>query len=500
MLVKIRPDAQLSAAEGEFVDCLRSLPITCLALVDVRVDRGTRRVGAVLVLPRGVAVVEIRGFRRRQSGILSARADAAWTISGDPADLDGETVPADRLEHALYAVRTTLERALLDPGHVCGLVALVPFRGVVVRPSRIGLRPGREVLVANVTDAADLRGYLEKFNAGEREWTPDQVLAAAHALGMSDGVGREDLTADGFGGPPPGPRTRRNPLSAFRRKPGPPPPSATPPGTEPGISAAPNAEGFAPAGGIDRPTAGSGPGEPAPTPPEAHPTTPVVDPAVPRANPVADAADPDTSPPAVPVQAAEPTPVRAPSESAGPTSPPQPAAPSRAADPTSGRAPSDGSPGPTSPPSPVVPVRAADPMPVRTPTESPRQSPPTQPAAPVRAAATPGRSPIESAGPTPPPRPATGGPRPGGYAPAFAPPRSAPRPPGRRSPHLASWLVLAVAFVGILAVFGMVVTAVARDDDDPPAAPAVTTTTSTTGAMPTAPPRPSACFPFQSGC
>uniref|UniRef100_UPI002456C6E2 hypothetical protein n=1 Tax=Nocardia farcinica TaxID=37329 RepID=UPI002456C6E2 len=422
MLVKIRPDAQLSAAEGEFVDCLRSLPITCLALVDVRVDRGTRRVGAVLVLPRGVAVVEIRGFRRRQSGILSARADAAWTISGDPADLDGETVPADRLEHALYAVRTTLERALLDPGHVCGLVALVPFRGVVVRPSRIGLRPGREVLVANVTDAADLRGYLEKFNAGEREWTPDQVLAAAHALGMSDGVGREDLTADGFGGPPPGPRTRRNPLSAFRRKPGPPPPSATPPGTEPGISAAPNAEGFAPAGGIDRPTAGSGPGEPAPTPPEAHPTTPVVDPAVPRANPAADAADPDTSPPAVPVQAAEPTPVRAPSESAGPTSPPQPAAPSRAADPTSGRAPSDGSPGPTSPPSPVVPVRAADPMPVRTPTESPRQTPPTRSAAPVLAAATPGRSPIESAGPTPPPRPAPGGPRPRGDAPPVAPP------------------------------------------------------------------------------
>ncbi|MGV9750800.1 hypothetical protein [Nocardia farcinica] len=498
MLVKIRPDAQLSAAEGEFVDCLRSLPITCLALVDVRVDRGTRRVGAVLVLPRGVAVVEIRGFRRRQSGILSARADAAWTISGDPADLDGETVPADRLEHALYAVRTTLERALLDPGHVCGLVALVPFRGVVVRPSRIGLRPGREVLVANVTDAADLRGYLEKFNAGEREWTPDQVLAAAHALGVSDGVGREDLTADGFGGPPPGPRTRRNPLSAFRRKPGPPPAPASAPGTEPGISAAPNAEGFAPAGGIDRPTAGSGPRQPAPTPPEAHPTTPVVGPAVPRANP---AADPDTSPPAVPVQAAEPTPVRAPSESPGPTSPSQPAAPFRAADPTSGRAPSDGSPGPTSPPAPVVPVRAADPMPVRTPTESPRQAPPTRSAAPVRdAAATPGRSPIESAGPTPPPRPATGGPRPGGYAPAFAPPRSAPRPPGRRSPHLASWLVLAVAFVGILAVFGMIVTAVARDDDDPPAPPAVTTTTSTTGARPTAPPRPSACFPFQSGC
>ncbi|WP_097245312.1 nuclease-related domain-containing protein [Nocardia amikacinitolerans] len=200
MLVKIRPGAQLSGAEQEFVDCLRSFPTTGLAAIDAHVgDNGTRQIDAVLITPRGITVVEVRGFRRRQSGILHVAADEPWTISDTPADLDDESNanPAERLEQSVYAVKSKLERALLDPGHVCGVVALVPLRGVVVRPARTNLRSGIDVVVANVPDSTELRIYIESFAAGPRSWSADRVISAATALGVT-APSRAELIADGF--------------------------------------------------------------------------------------------------------------------------------------------------------------------------------------------------------------------------------------------------------------------------------------------------------------
>ncbi|MEV0028569.1 nuclease-related domain-containing protein [Nocardia sp. NPDC050793] len=200
MLVKIRPGAQLSGAEQEFVDCLRALPSTAFAAVDAQVgDNGTRQIDAVVITPRGVTVVEVRGFRRRQSGILGVSDDEPFTISGTPADFDDENVanPIERLEQAVFAVKSKLERALIDPGHVCGVVALIPFRGVVVRPARTNVRSGIDVIVANVPDATELRIYLEGFAAGPRSWSADRVISAASALGVT-APSRAELIADGF--------------------------------------------------------------------------------------------------------------------------------------------------------------------------------------------------------------------------------------------------------------------------------------------------------------
>ncbi|WP_431957812.1 nuclease-related domain-containing protein [Nocardia lijiangensis] len=200
MLVKIRPGAQLSGAEQEFVDCLRSFPTSAFAAIDAHVgDNGTRQIDAVLITQRGITVVEVRGFRRRQSGILSAHADEPWTISDAPADFDDENTanPTERLEQAVYAVKSKLERALIDPGHVCGVVALIPLRGVVVRPARTNLRSSIDVVVANVPDATELRIYLEGFAAGPRSWSADRVISAATALGVT-APSRAELLADGF--------------------------------------------------------------------------------------------------------------------------------------------------------------------------------------------------------------------------------------------------------------------------------------------------------------
>ncbi|WP_175583067.1 nuclease-related domain-containing protein [Nocardia cyriacigeorgica] len=206
MLVKIETGAELSAPEREFVECLRRLPTAGLAMIDLRVgaERGKRQVDAVVWTPRGVTVLEARGFRRRQSGILEVGTGGPWTISSQPVDLDqpdGGSV-SDQLENAVHEVKSALERSLQDPGHLCGAVVLVPFRGAVVRPARTTLRPGLDVVVANTSDTTEFRIYLENFAAAPRTWTADRVLAAASALTRSSGADlcptRDELLTAGF--------------------------------------------------------------------------------------------------------------------------------------------------------------------------------------------------------------------------------------------------------------------------------------------------------------
>ncbi|WP_280345996.1 NERD domain-containing protein [Nocardia neocaledoniensis] len=205
MLVRIRPGPELTGAEREFVDCLRAYPSTGLALVDCQV--GDRRLGAVVVTPRGITVIEVKGFRRRQSGLLSLTA-GTWTISDNPLELAGDPAAGltDQVEHGVHAVRVALEQALQDSRHVSGAVVLVPYRGVVVRPARTALRPGLDVLVANTVDAHELRVYLEGFSAGPREWTIDRVLNTCTALGVADlAPAKAELAEDGFDGNRPAP-------------------------------------------------------------------------------------------------------------------------------------------------------------------------------------------------------------------------------------------------------------------------------------------------------
>ncbi|MFC6013573.1 NERD domain-containing protein [Nocardia lasii] len=206
MLVRIRPGAELTGAERELVECLRDFASTGLALVDCRV--GDRRLGAVIVTPRGITVLEVKGFRRRQSGLLAMTADGGWMISDSPLDLDAEPSSGltDRVEHGVHAVRVALEQALQDSRHVCGAVVLVPYRGVVVRPARTVLRPGLDVVVANTVDAHELRTYLSNFSAGPPGWTVDRVLTTCTALGVAEPPSRAELVEEGFAANRPEPK------------------------------------------------------------------------------------------------------------------------------------------------------------------------------------------------------------------------------------------------------------------------------------------------------
>lgn len=199
MLVRIRPGAELSGSEQEFVDCLRALPVTGVALIDPVI--GGRRSTAVVLTPRGITVLTVLGFRRRQSGLLKIAGDGLWTISGEPLESDDSAPakPLDRLEDCVWSVRQALEQSLQDGKYVCGAIALIPYRGVVVRPARTTLRPGRDVVVGNSVDLTELRIYLEGFTTAPRAFTIDRVLHTCTALGLRElAPAAGELAADGF--------------------------------------------------------------------------------------------------------------------------------------------------------------------------------------------------------------------------------------------------------------------------------------------------------------
>ncbi|MGI5222722.1 nuclease-related domain-containing protein [Nocardia sp. CA-290969] len=201
MLVKVDDRAELSAAEREFVECLRQLPSTGLAIVDLRIatQRGTRQIGAVIWTPQGVLVTEVIGFRSTQSGILTVSMERPWRVGDAVADLELDlgADPVRRLESAVQEVQRTFERASYDPGQLCGAVALIPRRGAVLRPARETLRPGLDVVVGNTAELTELRILLENFAPGPPRWTLGRVCAATRAL-TGWAPERGELIAAGF--------------------------------------------------------------------------------------------------------------------------------------------------------------------------------------------------------------------------------------------------------------------------------------------------------------
>ncbi|MFI5714477.1 nuclease-related domain-containing protein [Nocardia sp. NPDC051750] len=220
MLVKVDDRAELSVAEREFVECLRALPSTGLAIVDLRIgtQRGTRQIGAVIWTPQGILVVEVIGFRRKQSGMLTVSTERPWRVGEEDADLVVEfgADPVRAVESAVREVQLTFDRATYDPGQLCGAVVLVPLRGAVVRPARETVRPGLDVVVGNVAEPTELRIFLENFAPGPPRWTLGRVCAATRAL-TGWAPERRELIAAGFDDKLPEPPKASRKRPALRR-------------------------------------------------------------------------------------------------------------------------------------------------------------------------------------------------------------------------------------------------------------------------------------------
>ncbi|MFC6087768.1 nuclease-related domain-containing protein [Saccharothrix lopnurensis] len=206
MLVRVQNEAGLSGAERRLVEWLGSwvdryaLPGVAMVNCNVPGPNGAaRQVDAVIWSPHGCVVVEVKGFTRRQDGVLRVPLNGEWTVDGQPAALhtSGEANPVEQLRTNLYAVKNGLETAGVDPGFVSGLVVVLPARGARLDLAGAVLPTGIEVVLAD--GQKTLRRYFHQLAKHRAFWAADDVAAAFTALDLGGFLPeRAELLAHGI--------------------------------------------------------------------------------------------------------------------------------------------------------------------------------------------------------------------------------------------------------------------------------------------------------------
>ncbi|MCZ2857604.1 hypothetical protein [Blastococcus sp. VKM Ac-2987] len=182
---------------------VRAAVVASLPLVDGPLGR--RQSDAVLLVPEGVAVIRVVEVLR-QSGVVTARPEGAWTIGpeGAPGEVlqlsGGGSTPLDGLMRAGMDTAVKLRRAGLEPGRIARLTVLVgEVTGLV--PADGDLGEGDQVATL------DPRSLLLAFaRAGRhvgvdnpRLWTTADVRAALEALELPGrGPTVEELNGEAF--------------------------------------------------------------------------------------------------------------------------------------------------------------------------------------------------------------------------------------------------------------------------------------------------------------
>ncbi len=106
---------------------VRAAVVASLPMTDGPLDR--RLADAVLFVPEGVAIIRIAEVR--QSGVVTAVPDGAWTIGpeGEPGEVlqlvGGGSTPLDGLMRAGMDTAMKLRQAGLEPGRIARLTVLV---------------------------------------------------------------------------------------------------------------------------------------------------------------------------------------------------------------------------------------------------------------------------------------------------------------------------------------------------------------------------------------
>ena|GEM_PF-2837576 len=225
MLVRVQPGHEggahgLSGAEEQFVRRLESwgpgqYHVPGLAVVNVNVPEksGARQVDALLFVPEGLVVVEVKGFTRPQSGTLSVPVNGPWLVDGQPAavhTLAGSN-PGEQVKGGVYAAKAAV--AGIEGGgdtFVTGLVVVMPrTRELTVGDTRHA-GTGIRVVVGSNTK---LRRFMHQHRNRRPCWTADGVRAACRELSLTGlAPGRDELVAEGFPetlpDPPPVPAAR----------------------------------------------------------------------------------------------------------------------------------------------------------------------------------------------------------------------------------------------------------------------------------------------------
>ncbi|WP_222193172.1 hypothetical protein [Modestobacter italicus] len=182
---------------------VRGALMAALPIVEGPMQR--RQSDAVLFVPEGVAVVRVVEVER-QSGVVTATPEGAWTIgSGDgPGDVlqlaGGGSTPLDGLMRAGMHVAVTLRKAGLEPGRVARLTVLtgavtglVPADGDLGEGDQVATLDSRSLLLGVA------RASRHAGTDNPRLWTTADVRAAVEALGVGGRTPSvEELNGEGF--------------------------------------------------------------------------------------------------------------------------------------------------------------------------------------------------------------------------------------------------------------------------------------------------------------
>ncbi|MGY2066763.1 hypothetical protein [Blastococcus sp. SYSU DS0619] len=182
---------------------VRAAVVASLPLVDGPLGR--RQSDAVLLVPEGIAVIRVVEVLR-QSGVVTATPEGAWTIGpeGGPGQVlqlaGGGSTPLDGLMRAGMDTAVKLRRAGLEPGRIARLTVLVgEITGLV--PADGDLGEGDQVATL------DPRSLLLAFGRASRHagvgnprlWTTADVRAALEALELPGrGPTVEELNGEAF--------------------------------------------------------------------------------------------------------------------------------------------------------------------------------------------------------------------------------------------------------------------------------------------------------------
>jgi hypothetical protein len=183
---------------------VRGAVVASIPVVDGPMER--RLSDAVLFVPEGIAVVRVVEVPR-QSGVVTALPEGAWTIgpdAGKPGDVlrlsGGGSTPLDGLMRAGMDAAVRLRRAGLEPGRIArltvlvgDLTGLVPADGDLGEGDQVALVEPRSLLLG-IARAARYTGV-----DNPRLWTTADVRAALEALGLAGrGPTVQELNGEGF--------------------------------------------------------------------------------------------------------------------------------------------------------------------------------------------------------------------------------------------------------------------------------------------------------------
>lgn len=170
-------EALTKALEGGSGVLLRNFLVTS--------GRSVREVDTILLMPSGIATVEVKGTRR--SGEVTPSLNGPWKIGGAEADFSGGPNPIPQARKSAQLTRAMLGASHLEVGFVLPVVCVVG-KGVQVRTWTVGdtLTCAPDGLLAGLEDAFDGRGL-----------SAEDALAVLRCLDVTD-ISLEDLKGQGF--------------------------------------------------------------------------------------------------------------------------------------------------------------------------------------------------------------------------------------------------------------------------------------------------------------